>query len=1098
MIKRSSLLRLISSLFCALAAFLVLLLGHNGPEGRGEEEGNALAALRWYNDQRAYPTGSIPADWRERAMQQIAIAKNSRSVSSASSVSSVSWTSVGPSNIAGRIRSIAIDPTNHQVVYCGSVSGGIWKSTDGGGSWTALTDVAPNLVIGTIAIDPSNHNIVYAGTGEGYYNVDALRGVGILKSTDGGASWSVIGKSSFTSADTNSTIYYINKIAIRPDKPDTLFAAVSAVGTGIWRSYNGGLTWSRVTVSTMTPKFCTDIVIDPVNPDNMYAAFGLFYADGVYKSSNGGKTWSKLTSGFPLASSGYRRISLAIAQSDPAVLYACLSDSNYYTHSIQKSTDGGASWTSLAAPVDNSYMVAGTHLGGQGWYNNIITVDPTNSSVVYTGGINLFKSTNGGAAWNRLSDGYGTPYVHVDQHAIVIDPADNLTIYFGNDGGMWKSTDGGLSFQNLNTGLVTTQFYAGAVAPSGDVWYGGTQDNGTLKSAGSSSWTQVLGGDGGATLVDFANPSTVYGEYPYLALQKSLNSGNAWSPALGNGANSIPYNASSPQQGTTDRCAFIAPLVMDASNAQILYAGTYRLYRSSDGGIDWSSISGDLTGDGTGANEPRGITDKSVVTAIGLSKTSPSTIYSGSSGSAYINPKVFVTTDLGSHWTEITKVALPKRTVTSIAVDPNTRDHVFVTYSGYGGGHVFSSSNRGGTWVNISSDLPDIPVNNIVIDPEDVTHLLVATDVGVFATNNGGSAWALQSSGLPNVAVNQLVLRQDGILFAATHGRGMYRSVAAISTPSPIEIIIHQNTALTKYIDLYVAARESLSVFPALLVSVGGTGTPVVLVQQANRFFKGSYTFPVTGSYSVQASSADSLSQPVSATRTFGVILAKPGAESAIASADSTATLRVPAGAVTGETWCTLIPEKTENVPGGSGVPSWSFGPETGFNAPVEIALKYRSEDLEANAVPVIYRATAAGWVTVPGILDESARVVRASVSSLGRFAIGTAAAPSGPGAIPLLYRLEPNFPNPFNPSTTIRYDLAASADVTIRIFDVAGRCVRTIENGIQGQGVHDAMWDGTGNHGEPVASGVYFTRLTLHPVTGGAWAMTRKMLLIR
>lgn len=721
---------------------------------------HAYAAMKWYNDQRAFPSGVIPTDWREKAEVHVQKHNLQKGISSGTALA---WQNVGPTNVGGRVRSILIDPANTNNIYVGSVSGGIWKSTNGGVSWNPTKDAGPNLVIGCMAMDPTNSNIIYAGTGEGYFNIDALRGAGVLKTTDAGVSWTLL--TNFATPNPTFSYYYINKIVVRPDNPNIVLAAMLG---GIWRTTDAGVSWTKLNVPSVSAR-CTDLVASPSNADIMYAAFGLFSTDGIYKTTNGGNTWSKLTNGLPPVSDNFIRMSLAISQSNPNVVYTCISDSNSFTHSIRKTTDAGASWTTVTTPMDNTPNVNGSHLGGQGWYNNVIAVDPSNANIVYTGGINLFKSTDGGLSWMRISDGYGAPFVHVDQHAIAFDPVNPTIVYFGNDGGVFKSTNGGTSFSSMNDGLGIAQFYSGAVHPSAELYYGGTQDNGTLKtaSAGSSLWQVVFGGDGGFTAVDFTTPTTVYTEYVYLSFQKSINSGLNWTRMM----TGIPTAGGSQADGTSDRCSFIAPFEMDPSNSQVLVAGTYRVYRTTNGATSWTPISPDLTGAGA----------SSTISALAIAKSNGATMYAGTSGGPFDSAKIWVTTNTGTNWTQLTKAPLPNRYVTSIAVHPTNRDSAILTYSGYGGGHIYRTTNRGGTWTNISGDLPDVPVNKVIVDPANPNlHLVVGTDLGVFESINGGANWVQRNSGLANVSVQDLDLRGDGIVFAATHGRGMYRSNVAV------------------------------------------------------------------------------------------------------------------------------------------------------------------------------------------------------------------------------------------------------------------------------------------------------------------------------
>jgi len=762
----------------------------------------AMEAMRWYNNQRAFPTGRIPSDWLEKAKEHI----QKNNLLKFSSVRPFSWTSIGPDNISGRVRSIAVDPSNPNIVYCGSVSGGIWKSTNGGSAWVSLTDFASSLVIGCITIDPTNSNTIYAGTGEGYFNVDALRGIGILKSTDAGATWNVL--NNFDDSRDPYKYYFINKIVIRSDNPSILFAALTASKTdeGIWKSTDAGVRWFKVGILPKTSsKRCVDLVMDPTNANIMYAAFGLHQSfdplqtDGVYKTIDGGDTWIKKTTGFPSPTTRYDRISLAIAPSNSNVIYACLSDSNYNTHSIQKSANGGNSWFAVGTPYDAS--ISKTHLGGQGWYNNVIKVHPIDPNIVYTGGINLFKSTNGGSGWFRI----GTN-VHVDHHAIMFDPLNSSIMYSGNDGGIWKSSDGGSSFSDMNAGFRTVQFYSGAVHPTQAIYYGGTQDNGTLRTIAQPYWTQVFPGDGGATAVDYNTPTIVYTEYVNLAFQKSTNSGADWSPKM-NGIAS----ESDPYKGTTDRCLFIAPFVIDPTNPKILVAGTYRVYRTTNGADLWVPISSDLTGDGPVSIGYQG----SCISAVAISKSSSSTIYVGTSGSERSTSLICVTnngTSSSALWDTISKPLLPNRYVKAIVVNPNNPDSVLVGYSGYNTqtpstpGHIFLSPDQGGTWLNMSGDLPDIPVNAIVLDRLYPGHIIVGTDLGVYETINGGVNWVQQNNGLANVSIADLDLNWDGYLYAATHGRGMFKSDSVfrlstdptvVGTASPSEVSLGDSTLLS-------------------------------------------------------------------------------------------------------------------------------------------------------------------------------------------------------------------------------------------------------------------------------------------------------------
>ncbi len=772
MIQRSSTIVTLSLLFTAIVFWSInshRATEHNVPDPKFERKiermksGNARAgypgeAMQWWHDQRAIPTGVIPIDWRERALAHIE-ANNLPGASEQSTA--LAWTAVGPNNIGGRVRSLAIDPGNANIMYAGSVSGGVFKTTNAGTSWFATNDFAANLAIGKLAIDPTNSSIIYAGTGEGFFNQDALRGVGVLKSTNGGSTWTL--QSSFTGG---SFPYYINDLYIRPDAPSTIYAATN---TGLFRTTNGGTGWTYLHGGATSTR-ATQIATHPADPLTFYVCYGNFSTDGIYKTTNGGTNFSKLT-GAVLPSSGYTRISMAVAPASSSILYAVFTATNNTTLGIYKSTNAGTSWSSLSIPTDA--LTGATHLAGQGWYDNAIGIDPANSNIVYVGGVNLYKTTNGGTSWTMISNWYsgaGYPYVHADQHVLLFSGS---TLWITNDGGVFRTTNGGTSYTEMVSGLATIQYYSGAVHPTSDIYYGGTQDNGTLKAAtGGPGWTVAFGGDGGHTWVDFTTPTTVWTEYVYLNLQKSINSGSTWTKTM----NGIPTSGGGSFDGTSDRCLFIAPFTMDPSNSQRIAAGTYRVFLTTNGGTLWSAISTDLTGDGSGGVGSAG----STVSAIAIAKSNPSVIYVGTSGSSSA-ARIQVTTNSGTNWTNVTAAPLPNRYVTRVVIDPNNADRAWALYSGYGTGHVYLTTNRGVSWTNASGDLPDIPVSAGVVNPSYPNNVIVGTDLGIFETTNGGTNWTQQNSGLANVAIADLDLRGDKILFAATHGRGMFKTTGPLT-----------------------------------------------------------------------------------------------------------------------------------------------------------------------------------------------------------------------------------------------------------------------------------------------------------------------------
>ncbi|MBK7632659.1 MAG: T9SS type A sorting domain-containing protein [Ignavibacteriales bacterium] len=703
-------------------------------------------AMLWYYQQRAYPNNSIPENWREEAYRHISL----NNVSSSNSPNALTWTQLGPGNIGGRIRAIAVHPSDPNTVYFGAVAGGVWKSVDGGTTWTALNDFMGNLAVCALVIDPNNPNTIYAGTGEGFFNLDAIRGAGIFKSTDAGASWSQLASTN------NLNFYYVNDLDYDAVN-STLYAATRK---GLYSSNDGGANFTAKVTAGGNDANCMDIEIALTSPRTIYATFGLFSQAQIWQSVDAG---ANFVQNMTLANFG--RIEMAVSKSNPAVAYASFMDlSTYGTGAIIYTTNTGNNWFYATVPGP-SYAGATTYTGAQAWYDNILAVDPDNANNVLAGGIDNWKTTNGGTSWvqktNWFSQSGAPPYAHADQHCYTFAPSNSNIVYLGNDGGIYKSTNKGETWASLNNNLFITQFYYGAVNPTGTVYAGGTQDNGTLRTTGSASWTEILGGDGGATEIDFSNTNNIYMEYVNLAFFKSTNGGASFFKAM----NGIPLAGSNTYDGTSDRTQFISPFSMDPNNSSTIVAGTYRVWRTLDGAANWSAISGDLTGDGSGTS---GATISTVIAAKG----NPNVIYAGCS-----NGRVQVTTDGGSSWNLRTS-GLPNLSVTRITSDPTNPATAYVTFSGYtASSKIFKTTNYGTSWTNVSGNLPNIPTNCAVVNPANGNNLFVGTDLGVFSTTDGGSNWVQDVTGMANVPVLDLDYRaSDNKLFAATHGRSMYSS----------------------------------------------------------------------------------------------------------------------------------------------------------------------------------------------------------------------------------------------------------------------------------------------------------------------------------
>ena len=767
--------RLLACLFAA-----VCLLRAQNDKGTVEND-DPRERQEWFYSQRAYPGNSIPPGARLNAIRQVqridAAARARRAAVAPAAAAAfnpaitndaANWTMIGPQPTdagttyvtAGRVNAIAIDPRDNNVVYIGAADGGVWKTTDGGVNWKPLTDNQPSLAMGSIAIDPNNPDTIYAGTGEENFAVNSYYGAGILKSTDGGATWTnILGP---FLRDT------IGSIAVQPHNSQVL---ICAAGTGVWRSPDAGQTWTRV----LSGASAITVVFDPSNDAIAYATLGNVRgnsANGVYRSGDGGVTWGRLAGADPAAlpTANVGRIELAVSPAAPATMFAQIQDSSTANFGrllgIYKTTDAGATWNKL--PISASMAL---QWGNQLWYDNTIRVSPVNPNIVYAGGLQIYRSLDGGTTWTiPSSSGPNGVVLHVDHHTLAFTP-DGGKLYIGNDGGMYSTTDISatrVSWTVLNNTLAITQFYPGmSIDPANPLRaLGGTQDNSIQRFDGGPSWSNVTCGDGGFTAIDPSVPGLAYSACQSIAIESTQNlplDGTWFSTSYG--------------LDQTDSVQFIPPLVIDLANPQILYFGTFRVWRTIDGAGRWDAVSPDLSG---------GL--KGTIKTIAVAPSDSNTLYAGTS-----NSKVQVSSDAqggaSAHWTD-RSAGLPPRTITKITVDPLDAATAYVTFSGFPassgdpGGHVFKTTDRGATWTDVSGNLPILPVNDLVVDPDIPNTLYIGTDAGVMVSNDGGATWSSLGNGLPVVVVESLVLhRGSRVLRAATHGRSVWDILVPAGRP---------------------------------------------------------------------------------------------------------------------------------------------------------------------------------------------------------------------------------------------------------------------------------------------------------------------------
>ena len=834
-----------------------------------------------YRQVRSYPLKNIPAGVRAKAVRQRqvmelqAMSAQAATGAVAQAAATPVWTLVGPEptipllaepftgspEVSGRISALAVDPTNANIVYAGGADGGVWKTTDGGSNWTPLTDGEVSLAIGAIAIDPSNHNIIYAGTGEDNNNVDGYAGAGILKSTDGGATWTNLpgpfaGPLGVTTGGSS-----IGSLAVHPTNGQILLAGVSGAGStgGIYRSTNGGTSWTRIT-SGLPNLPGTGVVFDPTNGNNAYAAIGYSASNasnGVYKSTNAGVAW---TSSLLANSAPAGRIAIAISASTPATLYASVANATDGSlFAMYKSINSGGGWTQLTS--------APNFCNPQCWYDMALAVAPNNANVVY--GVGAFqysnnspatvvRSTDGGTTWSILGTGANATTVHTDGHAAAFS-ADSSTLYVGTDGGVWSTTNvaaANVNWTSRNATLALTQFYNGMSIDATNVnrGFGGAQDNGDQQYTGGATWDVVAAcGDGGFTAIDPSAPTTVYVS-GHGCLERSTTGG---------GLNT--YSDVTPTIAPTDRSPFIPAVVLDPQKPQNLYFAANRVYYSTNGATTWAQMSPDLTGGGT-------------LAAIAVAPTDSNTIYTGSSD-GIVARTITALSGQSSTWFNISTAA--KRAVTDIRVDPTVSTTAYVTYGGFSGyvdtvGHIFKTTNGGTAWTDISGNLPNVPVTSFLIDPDVANTFYAGTDVGVFSSSNGGTTWTVLGTGLPNVGVMSLAFHHASrTLRAGTHGRSAWDLNLAITT----------NFALT--VTKAGTGTGTVTSNPAG-ISCGATcsasftsGTVVTLTQAAgtgSTFAGWSGACTGTGACSVTISAAKAVTATFNTTSTtFALTVTKAG-----------------------------------------------------------------------------------------------------------------------------------------------------------------------------------------------------------------------------
>ena len=757
-------------------AAAVLVLGVGAEKSTGQTDN---PRLRWeyFLEMRSSP-GVTGLGQRLQAARQVVLGRPVPSLPpGVSAVRSGVWSPLGPRRIrslsddraTGRVSAVTLHPGETHVIFAGGAQGGVWRSDNGGDSWRPLTDDQCSLAMGAIAVDPVNPSIVYAGTGEQHFSGDSYYGCGVLRSTDGGESWDHLGAANFQNSAGGATI---SRLAVDPVTAGSATSTVlyAASSWGFYRSGNSGRTWTRTLSLTVT-----DLLVDPESPENLLVGgFSREINHAVRRSEDGGRTWETVNVLARPVETYLGRVNLARAPSDPGVIYAVFETNSNEAPVIYRTSDGGTTWSRRSAGGASCYW--------QCWYDMAIAVDPHDPDVVYFGAVSLYRSDDGAASFREVM---GSPQIHVDQHIITTDPRMPETVLVGNDGGVYRSTDRGETWTSLNTNLELTQFYGGVSVDPHGPWkvLGGTQDNGTVRQMGDGpDWRRIYGGDGGYTAV---HPTR---DRVWLETQWARNSFYSGPRRADNGGDPRLYTRGI---NLNDEAKFIPPLVMDPFDPEVLYFGTTYLYRTSNSGRRWEPI---LAADHR-------------LAAIAPARSSDQVVYAATLGIVY------ATRDGGGSWTEF---SFPPRWVSDLAVDPFDAGRAWATLSGFGTPHVYMTQDYGASWSAVGSNLPDHPVNAVLVDPGNPDQVFIGTDLGVFVSNAEGS-WERFDEGLPTVAVFALAAEPNtGVMVAGTHGRGAFS--VPVSAPLVVQLRLTEQ-------ELKMTSEDEPAAFTAP-VGVFGSGWP--------------------------------------------------------------------------------------------------------------------------------------------------------------------------------------------------------------------------------------------------------------------------------
>jgi photosystem II stability/assembly factor-like uncharacterized protein len=712
----------------------------------------------WFRDNAAWPMREAPA------LQLLQERARIRRIIPRQPLASV-WQMAGPTNIGGRMTSVVVHPQDPDEIWAGAAGGGVWHSTNAGQSWQSMWDKQDSLNVGALAMDPNDPSIIYCGTGEANLSADSYPGVGLYRTTDGGASWQLIRR-----ADPNGIPARIGAIAIDPF--DSNHILIGGIGHylagqdrtggmgGLYESTDGGQSWWRYGFISFAEHRCHSIVFHPTQAGSFLVTISeQGSANGIWRTTDAGNNWTHLTQGLP-SPDRFNRTTLAVAPSHPDRIYALASDNGSRVLGVFRSNNGGDTWSSIHGTSFHYQRRIGTFLDDlerQMTYNNTIAVSPDDPDRVICGGVDLHLTANGGTTWQNVTIWNANPgdpnYAHADQHALAFAPSDSTRVYALNDGGMDVSDNSGSTWINRSDGLSVTMFYDYDVAQTNSKFYGGgAQDNGTLVTVQGQSddHFDITGGDGGWLVFDPQNENHIYASiYNMNIFRFPAHSGNP------NRFEDVSPTNTDPGEAQDMWMVYIA---IDPADANTVFTGTRRVWRTRNDAASWEPVSPYFRGR---------------ITAIDIARADSDRIYVGTS-----HGEIFRSLDGGDTWSDnLAGATLPGFKITRIRSRPDNADRLIATVANFGASHVYRSDDGCFTWEDVDQGtLPNVPHNAVVIPSQHPNEVYVANDIGVFRSTDFGDSWTNITANLPNISVIDLIYHDtDNTLTAATYGRSSWR-----------------------------------------------------------------------------------------------------------------------------------------------------------------------------------------------------------------------------------------------------------------------------------------------------------------------------------